>query len=275
MNDTSTLPIGVFDSGLGGLTVLKALRERFTHEHFIYLGDTARIPYGSKSPRTIQRYLEQNIKFLESCGVKAVVIACNSASTQAAQVLAAANAAGTKIVPLYNVISPSARRASEITKNGLVGVIATRATVQSRAYVSEVEKLNPKLKVYQQACPLLVPLVEEGWDEDPITNLIVYRYLTPLVAANVDTLILGCTHFPILRNAIARVTGPHVELVESSISIADQIQSDFESAKLAPNHSGLSSELRVYTTDVSDNFQALAQRIMGTQALKQLELADI
>ncbi len=264
--DNSTLPIGVFDSGLGGLTVLKVLRERFPHEHFIYLGDTARIPYGSKSPRTIQRYLEQTLKFLVQTGVKAVVIACNSASTQAANVKAH--------VPLYNVITPSALKASQTTKNNQVGVIATRATVGSRAYVNEIEKANGKIKVYQQACPLLVPLVEEGWDDDPITNLVIYRYLTPLLSAHIDTLILGCTHFPILKTAIKKVTGPHVELIESSQAISELVERDFLSGRLATNHSGLASELRIFTTDVSDNFQALAQRIVG-QSIKQLELADL
>lgn len=264
--DASTLPIGVFDSGLGGLTVLRALRESFTHENFIYLGDTARIPYGSKSPRTIQRYLEQTLKFLEKTGVKAVVIACNSASTQAGNV--------TSKVPLYNVITPSAKMASQSTKNGQVGVIATRATITSKAYVKEIEKFNAQIKVFQQACPLLVPLVEEGWDDDPITNLVIYRYLNPIVSAGIDTLILGCTHFPILKNAIKKVTGPNVELVESSTAIAEQIETDFHAGRLAANHSGHASTLRICTTDVSDNFQALAQRIIG-QSVKQLELADI
>jgi glutamate racemase len=267
MSDISTLPIGVFDSGLGGLTVLKALRERFVHENFIYLGDTARIPYGSKSPRTIQRYLELNIKFLENSGVKAIVVACNSASTQIANVSAS--------VPLYNVITPSAKQATQISRNGIVGVIATRATVQSRSYVNEISRFNSQVRVFQQACPLLVPLVEEGWDDDPITNLVVYRYLTPIIAAKIDTLILGCTHFPILRRAIAKVVGNSVELVESSAAIADQMTQDFQDERLPVNHSGLASTLRVFTTDISDSFQALAQRIMDPLPLRQLELADI
>jgi glutamate racemase len=266
--DKSLLPIGVFDSGLGGLTVLKALRLRFPHEHFIYLGDTARIPYGSKSPRTIQRYLELNLKFLEDCGVKAAVIACNSASTQASQLTP-------RDLPIYNVIDPSAKKAAQSTQNGKVGVIATRATVQSGAYVRAVQAQNPDINVTQQACPLLVPLVEEGWDDDPITNLVVYRYLSPLMSAQVDTLILGCTHFPILKSAITKVTGPRVELIESSQAIADLIEQDFQSGRLTPNHSGAASELRVFTTDVSDHFQALAQKIISPQMIKQLELADI
>jgi glutamate racemase len=266
-NDASLLPIGVFDSGLGGLTVLKVLRERFPHEDFIYLGDTARIPYGSKSPRTIQRYLEQNLAFLTRMKVKAAVIACNSASTQVPNI--------TATVPLYNVISPGALRASVTTQNQVVGVIATRATVTSKCYVTEIQKLNPKIQVYQQACPLLVPLVEEGWDDDPITNLVVYRYLSPLLAVNIDTLILGCTHYPILRGAFNKVLGNRVQMVDSAEAIADQIERDFQLHKLLAKHDGRPSELRIYTTDISDTFEALAKRIMAPMTAKSLELAEI
>lgn len=265
--DCRSLPIGVFDSGLGGLTVLRHLRQRFSHEDFIYLGDTARIPYGSKSPRTIQRYLSQNIAFLTRLSVKAVVVACNSASTQAAHVQSD--------VPLYDVIGPGSLRATMTTQNARIGVIATRATVASECYVSEIKKLNPVVEIYQQACPLLVPLVEEGWDDDPITNLIVYRYLSPLLQHGIDTLILGCTHYPILKNAFTKVLGGRVQMVDSAESIGDQIERDFQIQKLAPNDDDHAGTFRLYTTDVSDKFESLANRILAPLPATQIELAEI
>ncbi len=265
--DKSLLPIGVFDSGLGGLTVLRHLRERFSHEDFVYLGDTARIPYGSKSPRTIQRYLAQNLAFLNHLSVKAVVVACNSASTQARFVESP--------VPLYEVIGPGALRASITTQNSRVGVVATRATVMSECYPKEIEKLKPSIEVFQQACPLLVPLVEEGWDDDPITNLVVYRYLSPLLAAGIDTLILGCTHYPILKKAFAKVLGGHVQMVDSAEAIGDQIERDFQLHKLPAKHDGRTGTFHLYTTDVSDTFEALARRILAPNPSAKLELAEI
>jgi glutamate racemase len=263
----TTSPIGVFDSGLGGLTVLKTLRERFPHENFVYLGDTARIPYGIKSPRTIAKYLEQTIKFFETLNVKAIVIACNTASSVVSDIK-------TK-TPIYNVIDPGSKAAAAVTENGFIGVIGTKATVAAKAYVTKLSNINSNFKIYQQACPLLVPLVEEGWDDDPITNLIVYRYLSPLLAVKIDTLILGCTHYPILKNAIRKVVGNAVHLVDSSDVIASQIEFDFQKNILPPNHSGLVGEIRLLTTDVSENFQAQATRIMAPHLVKPLELVDL
>jgi glutamate racemase len=265
--DTSGLPIGVFDSGLGGLTVLKALRERFPHESFIYLGDTARIPYGIKSARTITKYLEQNLRYLCAQKVKAVVVACNSASSVADQV--------SSPVPLYNVIEPGSRRAALVSREARIGVIATKATVAGKAYVTKLQELNPNIKVFQQACPLLVPLVEEGWDDDPITNLIVYRYISPLLAVKIDTLIMGCTHYPILRSTIQKVVGGDVELVDSGVCVCEQLEKDFASLRLPPNHSGEKSDVRFLSTDISENFQALAQRIMAPLPIRQFELIDL
>ncbi|MCB0350385.1 MAG: glutamate racemase [Bdellovibrionales bacterium] len=263
----SERPIGVFDSGLGGLTVLKALRENFPHENFIYLGDTARIPYGTKSPRTISKYLEQNVNFLKTKNVKAVVVACNSASSVVHAI--------TSDIPIYNVIEPGARAAARATQNNLIGIIATRATVAGRNYVTRLEEINPEFKIYQQACPLLVPLVEEGWDDDPITNLIIYRYLSPLMAVKIDTLIMGCTHYPILKEAIRKVVGPNVELIDSGASVSEKIESDFQKNILAPNHSGLTGDISFMITDTSESFQAQAQRIMAPMPVKKLELVDV
>lgn len=260
-------PIGVFDSGLGGLTVLRALREAFPNESFLYLGDTARLPYGSKSPETIRKYSEQNIRFLIQHQVKAVVIACNSASTQM-------RAPEFEQVPLYNVIAPGAQAAVKATQRKRIGLIGTRATVQSEAYPQEIKRLDPDCDVFSQACPLLVPLAEEGWDSDPVTNLIVYRYLQTLMAEQIDTLILGCTHYPLLAGSIQRVTGSSVQLVDSGEAICEQIRTDFQSGKLLPAGTEESPKLRLCMTDASGPFGEICRRILGLNDL-QPELVDL
>jgi glutamate racemase len=277
--DISTLPIGVFDSGLGGLTVLKALCERFTHENFIYLGDTARIPYGSKSAQTIERYLDQNVNYLRNLDVKAIVVACNSASTaaldQASKYQSLKVRNSSQPLPIYNVIEPGARLAAKVTTTGQIGVIATKATVVKKSYVAQLENINPQFQIYQQACPLLVPLVEEGWDDDPITNLIVYRYLSPFLSVGIDTLIMGCTHYPLLQKVIQKVVGASVELVDSGAATVERLESDFQSGVLKPNHSGAASEIRFLSTDVSESYQLFAERIMRPLTLRPLEWVHI
>ncbi len=247
--------IGVFDSGVGGLTVLQALRESFPQESFLYLGDTARLPYGSKSPDTIRKYTEQNLQFLSSHNVKAMVIACNSASTQMRD-------PSFQGKPLYNVIEPGALAAAKASTRGRIGLIGTRATVNSQAYVTEIKKHQPDFQVFSQACPLLVPLAEEGWDADPVTNLIVFRYLQSLMQEQIDTLILGCTHYPLLSGSIQRVTGSSVVLVDSGQAIADQIKSDFQSGRLQPSPEAR-GQLRIAITDNSGPFESLSRKILG------------
>jgi glutamate racemase len=269
MSDSPSLglnsPIGLFDSGIGGLTVLKSVREKLAHENFIYLGDTARLPYGSKSPETIMRYLNQNINFLVQHGVKSVVVACNSASS------VLVGRPDLKFpVPIYNVIEPGAKRALEISKTKRIGVLGTRATIAGGAYQNAIKALDAEAEVIGQACPLLVPLVEEGWDHDPITNLVVYRYVQPLVAEKIDTLILGCTHYPFLRDAIRKVAGPNIELVDSAAAIAEMLENSSENKKA---QSGGQIELLV--TDSSPGFQEVAERLMSPfklPALKQIDL---
>src|SRR5665213_2683738 len=182
--------IGVFDSGVGGLTVLNALKTRWPAENFVYLADTARLPYGSKSLHTIHQYADQNVRYLAKYKVKAVVVACNSAST------AILEAPLKSSIPILNVVEPGARKAVEFSAQKRIGVLGTRATVMSEAYPKAILKIAPEAAVFQQPCPLWVPLVEEGWIEDPITNLIVYRYINSMAREQVDTLILGCTHYP-------------------------------------------------------------------------------
>ena len=260
-------PIGVFDSGIGGLTVLKELCEHFQNENFVYLGDTARLPYGSKSPDTIRRYSEQNIEYLRKQHVKAIVIACNSASTQVHE----PEIAG---LPIYNVITPGAKRALQLTQNNRIGVLGTRATILSKAYTEKIHALNPKVDVFSQACPLFVPLAEEGWDNDPVTNLIVFRYLQPVMQNHVDTLILGCTHYPILKNSIYKVTGSSVELVDSGTAIADWLKEDFNSGRLQTSDTK-DRHIDIMTTDSSEHFAKLGARILAPNLINTFNIVNI
>lgn len=260
-------PIGLFDSGIGGLTVFKSLLYALPNESFIYLGDTARLPYGSKSPQTIERYLHQNIDFLIRRKVKAIVVACNSASTV---LLGTARDFG---VPVYNVIEPGARRALEASAGLKIGVLGTKATIAAKSYARVIQALSPEAHVFQQACPLLVPLVEEGWETDPITNLIVYRYVSPLIEAGVDTLILGCTHYPALRANIERATRGRIALVDASAAIAELIHSDLALGRLQPSERRLS--LEIMTTDISESFCDVAVRLMHPHILPPLIEVDI
>lgn len=260
-------PIGVFDSGIGGLTVLKSLAHSFPDESFLYLGDTARLPYGSKSPDTIYRYSEQNIRFLISKNVKAVVIACNSASSHF-------HDKTLQNIPIYNVIEPGAQMAVSSTQTGKIGILGTRATVASESYVNAIKKIAPDAEVFQQACPLFVPLAEEGWDEDPITNLIAYRYVQPLLNQGIDTFVLGCTHYPILHHSISRVTGKQARLVDSGEALAQLLKDDMRTEHLQRNAKGKAS-LRIMTTDGSTHFNNLAQKILFPLMADEVSVVNI
>jgi glutamate racemase len=260
-------PIGLFDSGIGGLTVLKSLLSALPIESFIYLGDTARLPYGSKSPQTIERYLIQNIEFLIRRNVKAIVVACNSASTV---LLGPVRDFG---VPVYNVIEPGAACAVKTSPGLKIGVLGTKATVRAKSYVRAIQGLAPDARVFQQACPLLVPLVEEGWENDPLTNLIVYRYLTPLIDAGVDTLIMGCTHYPALRLNFEKVTGGRISLVDSSEAVAALISSDLASGRLRASEAR--RDLEILTTDASESFIEVARRLMLPHVIPAIKEVDI
>jgi glutamate racemase len=250
--------IGVFDSGVGGLTVVAALRRRLPAESILYLGDTARLPYGSKSPETVTRYTRRNIEFLVERGVKAVVVACNTASALALPHLELS--AG---LPLWGVIEPGARRAAQVSR-GRVGVIATEATVRSDAYPKALRRLRPDLAVVSRACPLFVPLVEEGWhDDDEVTTRIAERYLAPLLAAEIDTLVLGCTHYPLLKKVLARVAGPDVTLVDSAEAVAEGVAQGLAEAGLARSPGGAAATQHLCVTDGGESFQIVAGRILG------------
>lgn len=262
--------IGLFDSGIGGLTVLRAVRDQFPHENFVYLGDTARLPYGSKSRETIEKYLEQNVRFLVARGVKAVIVACNSASS-----VLVGRADLNFPVPIYNVIEPGARRALEATKTKRIGVLGTRATISGKAYNTAIHALDENAQVFSQPCPLLVPLVEEGWEDDPLTNLVVYRYLAPVVAQNIDTLILGCTHYPVLLTSIRKVTGNVIELVDSAEAIAQILAADFASGRLKKNDSAELGTIEILVTDSSPSFKDVAARLLHPLPLKGFTQVDL
>ncbi len=211
------MAIGVFDSGLGGLTVLRELIKSFPDEHFYYLGDTARLPYGSKTPETIAKYVLQNLEYLDRQNCTAFVVACNSASTQV-------HFSEFNGKPVYTVIDPGVELACQSTKNKIVGLIATEATVKSDVYQNKIRAVIPEAQIFAQACPLFVPLVEEGWHDDPVTNIIVYRYLNSLKEKQIDTLILGCTHYPILEKSIQNVIGNSVKLIDSGRALAHKLK---------------------------------------------------
>ena len=252
-------PLGVFDSGIGGLTVAAALRELMPSENIFYLGDTARVPYGGKSQQTIERYAIEITGLLLAERSKIIVVACNTASA-----LAIPKLEELLKVPVIGVIEPGARAAVAATRNGHVGVIGTRATVYSRAYETAIHGINPDIRVTSQPCPMLVPLIEEGWLDDTITDQIIRRYLEKLVRAEVDTLVLGCTHYPLLKEAIQRYVGPEVTLVDSAYNCAAAVKKLLAEAELSA-HEEQPGKLQVALTDRSDKFLRVAEEALGLQ----------
>jgi len=251
--------LGVFDSGIGGLTVAAALRELMPSENIFYLGDTARVPYGGKSQQTIERYAIEITGLLLAERSKIIVVACNTASA-----LAIPKLEELLKVPVIGVIEPGARAAVAATRNGHVGVIGTRATVYSRAYETAIHGINPDIRVTSQPCPMLVPLIEEGWLDDTITDQIIRRYLEKLVRAEVDTLVLGCTHYPLLKEAIQRFVGPEIKLVDSAHNCAAAVKKLLAAEHLAADKARL-GKLDVALTDRSDGFLRVAEQALALQ----------
>lgn len=261
-------PIGVFDSGIGGLTVVSALRTLLPNESIFYLGDTARVPYGGKSETTVQRYSLEIAAMLLQENAKTVVVACNTASA-----LALPQLEKTLPVTVTGVILPGARAAIARTRTGHVGVIGTRATIKSGAYERALRRLNPDVRVTARACPLLVPLIEEGWLESAITDEILRQYLGPLVAEGIDTLVLGCTHYPLLRNAIARLLGDGIALVDSAENCANAVRDLLLREKLrAPATE--TGRLQVALTDPPDNFLRVAREALQLE-VGEIQLRDV
>lgn len=263
----SAAPIGVFDSGLGGLTVAHAIMRRLPSESLVYFGDTARVPYGPKSPDTVRRYSREIAAFLLDQGVKAIVVACNTATAHALPMLR-----DELDVPVLGVVEPGARAAVGATRSGRIGVIATEGTIRSGAYVRAIRQASPEATVTALACPLFVPLVEEGWTEHEATRLVAREYLEPISREGVDTLVLGCTHYPLLKTLIAEVVGPGVRLIDS----AEETAAD--TARMLHEH-GLTSaatdgDYRFIASDDPQQFLALGQRFLG-DAIERVEIRSL
>ena len=268
-------PIGVFDSGVGGFTVLKVLAKHFPDENFLYLGDSARLPYGTKSPLTIRKYGEQALNFLADAGVKSIIIACNSASSQFRET-------EFRGIPVENVIDPGAATALRITQ-GRIGILGTRATINSKVYEQTLLKLaqeqNRNIEIFSAAAPLLVPLAEEGWIDDPITNLIVFRHTQELLQQKIDTLILGCTHYPILRASIQKAVGNSMNLVDSGEALAEILRKKFDNQTLKRREATAADSeprrIEILSTEESANFTAMAQRMIGEHGITSIKLVDL
>ena len=259
-------PIGVFDSGVGGLTVLGALRKRFPAENYVYLGDTARLPYGTKSAATVERYAVNAAGHLANHDIKLLVVACNTASSYALDALAAAAP-----VPVVGVVEPGVR-AALATGARRIGVIGTEGTIRSNAYQDTLAGRAPTVEVDAAACPLLVPLAEEGWGDHPITDQVARHYLTPLLEWGAQTLILGCTHSPLLRPSLQRVAGPAVELVDSAMAVAETVAEDHPT--LISTGDDPEGAVRIELTDASDRFLRITRAILGRDP-EHLEVVDI
>ncbi len=278
INSVNTLPIGIFDSGVGGLTVYRALHNRLPNEHFIYLGDTARVPYGTKSMATVERYAIENSQFLASRGIKMLVVACNTASA-----LALPKIRGKIGLDVVGVIGPGGRRAVEITRdkpNAKIGVIATEATVASNAYFEAIRRASDTAEVLQAGCPLFVPLAEEGWTQEAETYSIAAKYLVKMKEFRPDALVLGCTHYPILRDVIQQTVGENVKLVDSGEATADEVAQLLKDKGLE-NPNAVSGQRRLcddldhfYVTDAADRFSRVAERFLGIKPSK-LEAIEV
>jgi glutamate racemase len=271
-------PIGIFDSGVGGLTVYRALHNRLPNEHFIYLGDTARVPYGTKSLATVERYAIENSRFLASLGIKVLVVACNTASALALPAIRAA--VGLDVI---GVIGPGGRKAVEVTKalaESKIGVIATEATVGSNAYLDAIRRASGSAEVMQTACPLFVPLAEEGWTSEPETYSIARRYLASIKRFQPHALVLGCTHYPILQDVIQQSVGENVKLIDSGEATAEEVEKLLLSKNLGSDRKvtgnrTLCDDLdHFYVTDAAERFARVAERFLGTQPSK-LEAIEV
>jgi glutamate racemase len=257
--------IGVFDSGIGGLTVLQKIIETLPKENTVYLGDTARAPYGTKSVETVLRYSFENTEFLVQKGVKAVVVACNTSTA-----IALTQLRDSLSIPVIGVIEPGVRRAIKSTKNKKVGVIGTEATIQSGAYTRALKEADGGVEVYSRACPLFVPLVEEGWTDNDVVEMTVKAYLGSLKQSGIDALILGCTHYPLLKKAIREFIGRGVRLVDSAEETAREVETTLKKAVLTRrNGEGIHS---FFVTDAPDRFIEVGRRFLGEKVTSAVRI---
>lgn len=250
-------PIGVFDSGIGGLTVARELMRQLPAESIIYFGDTARVPYGPKSPDTVRRYSREIAAYLRERGVKALVVACNTATAHALTTLQAEEP-----IPVIGVVEPGARAAVEASRGGVIGVIGTVGTIRSTAYERAIRALRPDARIIARPCPLFVPLVEEGWLEHEATRLVANEYLSAFADEHVDTLVLGCTHYPLLKPLIAEVLGPDVALIDSAEQTAAETRRVLAARGLLAEP-GAAAVRRYVASDAPDQFLRMAERFLG------------
>ena len=251
-------PIGIFDSGMGGLTVVKEVIKLLPNEDIVYFGDTARVPYGPKSQDTIIRFSIENILFLLGHKVKIIIIACNTSSSVALHI-----AERNFKVPILGVIKPGAIEAVRVTKNKKIGIIGTRTTIKSGAYKKEIKKISEDIKVYGESCPLFVPLVEEGWLKEPVSEEIARCYLAPFRKLGVDTIVLGCTHYPLLKPLIKKVVGNGISLVDSAQQVARQAKEVLAQQGLTANRKTGRAKIKFFVSDEPENFSVQGRKFLG------------
>lgn len=270
---TKDAPIGVFDSGVGGLTVVREIMRQIPNEKIIYFGDTARVPYGSKSKDTVTRFSRQIVRFLQTHNVKTIVIACNTASAYALEDLEKEID-----IPVIGVVKPGAKVASEVTRNGKIGVIATEATIGSKIYSQYITEINKDVTIFGKACPLFVPLVEEGLWQDPVTDEIARRYLAELIDIDIDTLILGCTHYPLIRSTVAKIMGEDVTLVNPAYETARELKELLkEKGLLNEKQPALGeNQYRFFVSDGAEKFKRFANSIIkyGILSAKTINIEE-
>lgn len=273
MQNIKEAPIGVFDSGVGGLTVAREIMRQIPQERIVYFGDTARVPYGSKSTDTLIRYTRQIIRFLKTRGVKAIVVACNTASAVALPAVR-----DELDIPIIGVVRPGAKVAAEATKNQRIGIIGTETTVNSRMYVKYIRELLPQAEVVGKACPLFVPLVEEGWIKDSVTREVAERYLSGLKQSDIDTLILGCTHYPLLRHMVGEIMGDEVTLVNPAYETAIELRALLEREEIANDGGGQSFDnpYEFFVSDAAEKFKNFANSILpcDVTSIKQINIEE-
>jgi glutamate racemase len=250
-------PIGIFDSGIGGLTVIKQLIKLLPNENLVYFGDTARVPYGTRSDKLIKQYALEDAAFLEQFGIKILIVACNTASAIAVDLLKTALK-----IPVTGVIDPGVMAALQISKNKRIGVIGTTATIYSQAYNRQIQAIEPSIKVFGQSCPILVALVEEGWTKDEITRLTVRKYLNPLLENDIDTIILGCTHFPVIKDLIQSEAGEDVTLIDSGQETAKIVKKMLENKHISTNDN-TTGTFKCFVSDIPDKFDEVGTRFLG------------
>lgn len=250
--------VGVFDSGVGGMTVARAIEQLLPNNRLIYFGDVARTPYGPKSPETIIEYSRQNTEFLLSKGAKIIIVACNSAASVASDILKDEFS-----VPIFEVITPAVEKVVATTKTGRIGIIGTRATIKSGVYEEKLKAIDSQFQIFSQACPLLVPLVEEGWLNKRETKMIIKRYLHSLKLKNVDTFVLGCTHYPLLKGLIQPRIGKRVKVIDSSEEIAADLKKFLDSNPEITATLSNGGDSLYYVSDITDAARTTAKRIFG------------